>query len=51
MVHTHTHIRSYVNEFLDNTYLYFVKQIQQLYLKQKSLIPCLKVNHHNMNQV
>ena len=51
MVNTHLRIHTRVCEFVINTRLQFEKQIQELYLKQRSIILCLKVNHHHMNQV
>ena len=40
----YTHIHTHLCEFVDNTLFQYEKQIPQLYLKQRSIIFCLKAD-------
>ena len=49
-IYTHTHICTHLCEFVDNTCFQSEQQIHKIYLKQRSIIFCLKPDHH-INQV
>ena len=49
-INAQTHIHTHLFKFVDNTCFPSAKQIHTIYLKQRSIIFCLKAEHH-MNQV